>query len=131
MDFPLSVLDLSPLSAGSTGAQALRNSVDLARHVDGLGYTRYWVSEHHNLPSVMSSSPEVLLGHLADVSTRMRVGSGGIMLPNHAPLRIVEAFRTLEALHPGPDRPRPGTRAGFGQPRRARPAPHARARRRR
>ena len=101
MAFPLSVLDLSPLSAGSTGAQALRNSVDLARHVDGLGYTRYWVSEHHNLPSVMSSSPEVLLGHLADASTRMRVGSGGIMLPNHAPLRIVEAFRTLEALHPG------------------------------
>ena len=101
MAFPLSVLDLSPLSAGSTGAQALRNSVDLARHVDGLGYTRYWVSEHHNLPSVMSSSPEVLLGHLAAASTRMRVGSGGIMLPNHAPLRIVEAFRTLEALHPG------------------------------
>ena len=101
MSFPLSVLDLSPLSAGSTGAQALRNSVDLARHVDGLGFTRYWVSEHHNLPSVMSSSPEVLLGHLADVSTRMRVGSGGIMLPNHAPLRIAEAFRTLEALHPG------------------------------
>ncbi len=101
MTFPFSVLDLSPLSAGSTGAQALRNSVDLARHVDGLGYTRYWVSEHHNLPSVMSSSPEVLLGHLANVSTRLRVGSGGIMLPNHAPLRIVEAFRTLEALHPG------------------------------
>ena len=101
MAFPLSVLDLSPVSAGSTGAQALRNSVDLAHHVDDLGYTRYWVSEHHNLPSVMSSSPEVLIGHLASVSTRMRVGSGGIMLPNHAPLRIAEAFRTLEALHPG------------------------------
>ena len=101
MALPLSVLDLSPLSAGSTGAQALRNSVDLAGHVDGLGYTRYWVSEHHNLPSVMSSSPEVLIGHLAGASTRMRVGSGGIMLPNHAPLRIAEAFRTLAALHPG------------------------------
>ncbi len=101
MSLPLSVLDLSPLPAGSSGAQALRNSVDLARHADGLGFHRYWVSEHHNLPSVVSSSPEVLLGHLASVSQRMRVGSGGIMLPNHAPLRIAEAFRTLAALHPG------------------------------
>ncbi len=101
MSLPLSVLDLSPLSAGSSGAQALRNSVDLARHTDGLGFHRYWVSEHHNLPSVVSTSPEVLIGHLASVSRRMRVGSGGIMLPNHAPLRIAEAFRTLAALHPG------------------------------
>lgn len=101
MSLPLSVLDLSPLSAGSSGAQALRNSVDLARHTDGLGFHRYWVSEHHNLPSVVSSSPEVLIGHLASASRRMRVGSGGIMLPNHAPLRIAEAFRVLEALHPG------------------------------
>ncbi len=101
MSLLLSVLDLSPLSAGSSGAQALRNSVDLARHVDGLGFHRYWVSEHHNLPSVVSSSPEVLIGHLAQASRRMRVGSGGIMLPNHAPLRIAEAFRVLEALHPG------------------------------
>ena len=101
MAFPLSVLDLAPLSSGSTGAQALQNSLDLARHVDGLGYHRYWVSEHHNLPSVVSTSPEVLIGHLASVSQRMRVGSGGIMLPNHAPLRIAEAFRTLAALHPG------------------------------
>ena len=101
MNLPLSVLDLSPLSAGSTGAQALRNSVDLARHVDGLGFHRYWVSEHHNLPSVVSSSPEVLIGHLAAASKNLRVGSGGIMLPNHAPLRIAEAFRVLAALHPG------------------------------
>ncbi len=101
MSLPLSVLDLSPLSAGSSGAQALRNSVDLARHADGLGFHRYWVSEHHNLPSVVSTSPEVLIGHLANASRRMRVGSGGIMLPNHAPLRIAEAFRVLEALHPG------------------------------
>ena len=101
MAFPLSVLDLAPLSAVSTGTQALQNSLDLARHVDGLGYGRYWVSEHHNLPSVVSTSPEVLIGHLASVSRRMRVGSGGIMLPNHAPLRIAEAFRTLAALHPG------------------------------
>ncbi len=101
MSFSLSVLDLSPLSSGSTGRQALGNSLDLARHVDGLGYTRYWVSEHHNLPSVVSTAPEVLIGHLASVTTHLRVGSGGIMLPNHAPLRIAEAFRTLEALHPG------------------------------
>ena len=101
MSFPLSVLDLSPLSAGSTGTRALQNSLDLARHADGLGFHRYWVSEHHNLPSVVSTSPEVLIGHLAHVSERMRVGSGGIMLPNHSPLRIAEAFRTLAALHPG------------------------------
>lgn len=102
MPLPLSVLDLSPLAAGSTGAQALRNSLDLARLADRLGYTRYWVSEHHNLPSVVSTAPEVLIGQLADVtSPRLRVGSGGIMLPNHAPLRIAEAFRVLAALHPG------------------------------
>ncbi len=100
MSFPLSVLDLSPLSSGSTGRQALLNSLDLARHVDGLGYGRYWVSEHHNLPSVVSTSPEVLIGHLANVTAHLRIGSGGIMLPNHSPLRIAEAFRTLEALHP-------------------------------
>ena len=98
---PLSVLDLSPLSSGSTGRQALQNSLDLARHTDGLGFHRYWVSEHHNLPSVVSTSPEVMIGHLANVTERIRVGSGGIMLPNHAPLRIAEAFRTLEAFHPG------------------------------
>ena len=101
MSLALSVLDLCPLPAGSSGAQALRNSVDLAAHVDGLGFHRYWVSEHHNLPSVVSTSPEVLIGHLAAASRHIRVGSGGIMLPNHAPLRIVEAFRVLEALHPG------------------------------
>ena len=130
MSLPLSVLDLSPLSAGSSGAQAIRNSVDLARHADGLGFHRYWVSEHHNLPSVVSSSPEVLIGHLAGASQRMRVGSGGIMLPNHAPLRIAEAFRVLEALHPGPHRPRPGPRAGLRRPRAWRCAGDARERRR-
>ena len=101
MNLPLSVLDLSPVSAGSSGAQALRNSLDLARHTDALGFHRYWVSEHHNLPSVVSSAPEVLIGHLASVTRHMRIGSGGIMLPNHAPLRIAEAFRVLAALHPG------------------------------
>ncbi len=101
MSFPLSVLDLSPLSAGSSGAQALRRSLDLAAHADWLGFQRYGGSEHHNLPTVVSPSPEVPIAHLASVSKNIRVGSGGIMLPNHAPLRIVEAFRVLEALHPG------------------------------
>ncbi|MBV9657166.1 MAG: LLM class flavin-dependent oxidoreductase [Verrucomicrobia bacterium] len=98
---PLSVLDLSPLAAGSTGAQALRNTLDLARLVDGLGYRRYWLAEHHNLPSLVSTAPEVLIGHVASVTTQMRVGSGGIMLPNHAPLHVAETFRVLAALHPG------------------------------
>lgn len=101
MPFALSVLDLSPLSAGSTGAQALRNTLDLARLVDGLGFHRLWLAEHHNLPSLVSSAPEVLIGHVADATARIRVGSGGIMLPNHAPLHVAEAFRVLEALHPG------------------------------
>jgi luciferase family oxidoreductase group 1 len=97
----LSVLDLSPVLAGSTGSQALHATIDLARRVDGLGYSRYWLAEHHNLPPVASSAPEVLIGHVASVTSAMRVGAGGIMLPNHAPLRVAETFRVLEALHPG------------------------------
>src|SRR5689334_2423695 len=99
--FPLSVLDLSPVAAGSTGAQALRNSLDLARHCDALGYTRYWCAEHHNLPSVASSAPEIMIGQIAAVTTHIRVGSGGVMLPNHAPLMVAERFKVLEALFPG------------------------------
>jgi luciferase family oxidoreductase group 1 len=98
---PLSVLDLAPIASGSTPSQALRNTVELARLAERLGYTRLWFAEHHSLPSVASSSPEVLIGHVASATQRIRVGSGGIMLPNHAPLRIAEAFHTLEALHPG------------------------------
>lgn len=98
---PLSVLDLSPVGSGSSSPQALRNTLDLARLVDGLGYTRYWLAEHHNIPSVASSAPEVLIGHVASETARIRVGSGGIMLPNHSPLKVVETFRVLEALHPG------------------------------
>ena len=98
---PLSILDLSPVSAGSSGAVALRNSLDLARLADGLGFTRYWVAEHHNLPSIASSAPDIMIGQIAAATTRMRVGSGGVMLPNHAPLVVAERFKVLEALFPG------------------------------
>ncbi len=99
--FPLSVLDLSPVSAGSTGAQALRNTLDLGRLADRLGFTRYWVAEHHNLPSIASSAPEIMIGQVAAVTEHIRVGSGGVMLPNWAPLVVAERFRVLEALYPG------------------------------
>src|SRR6201747_2180657 len=98
---PLSVLDLSPVSAGSTGAQALRNSLDLAQLADKLGYVRYWVAEHHSMPAIASSAPDIMIGQIAAVTTRMRVGSGGVMLPNHAPLTVAERFKVLEALFPG------------------------------
>jgi luciferase family oxidoreductase group 1 len=98
---PLSILDLSPIATGSTGAQALRNSLDLARLADRLGYTRYWVAEHHNLPAIASSAPDIMIGQIAAITTHMRVGSGGVMLPNHAPLMVAERFKVLEALYPG------------------------------
>src|SRR5262245_16149536 len=98
---PLSVLDLSPVAAGSSGAMALRNSIDLARLADQLGYTRYWVAEHHNLPSIASSAPEIMIGQIAAATERLRVGSGGVMLANHAPLMVAERFKVLEALFPG------------------------------
>jgi luciferase family oxidoreductase group 1 len=97
----LSVLDLSPVPSGFSAAQALHNTLDLAQHTDQLGYMRYWLSEHHNTSLLASSSPEILIGHVASVTQNMRIGSGGIMLPNHAPLKVAEMFRTLEALHPG------------------------------
>ena len=98
---PLSVLDLSPVSAGSSAAQALHNTLDLARLADRLGFTRYWVAEHHNLPAIASSAPDIMIGQIAAVTERMRVGSGGVMLPNHAPLMVAERFKVLEALYPG------------------------------
>jgi luciferase family oxidoreductase group 1 len=98
---PLSVLDLAPVAEGATPGDALANSLDLARRVEMLGYHRYWVAEHHNMPGIASSAPAVLIAHLAAGTTRLRVGSGGVMLPNHAPLVIAEQFGTLEALHPG------------------------------
>ena len=98
---PLSILDLSPVAAGSSGAAALRNSLDLARLADTLGCTRYWVAEHHNLPSIASSAPDIMIGQIAAATARIRVGSGGVMLPNHAPLMVAERFKVLEALFPG------------------------------
>jgi luciferase family oxidoreductase group 1 len=98
---PLSILDLSPVSAGSSGTQALRNSLDLARHADSLGFARYWVAEHHNLPAIASSAPDIMIGQIAAITKNMRIGSGGVMLPNHAPLMVAERFKVLEALFPG------------------------------
>jgi luciferase family oxidoreductase group 1 len=97
----LSVLDLSPVAEGTTGAQALHNSLDLARHCDALGFTRYWCAEHHNLPSIASSAPDIMIGQIAAITRHMRIGSGGVMLPNHAPLMVAERFKVLEALFPG------------------------------
>ena len=101
MAVALSILDLSPVGSGSTSGQALHNSIELARLADRLGYTRYWLAEHHNIPSIAISVPEIMIGIVARETSRIRVGSGGIMLPNHAPLHVAEAFRTLEALYPG------------------------------
>src|SRR6476469_2488097 len=98
---PLSILDLSPVSAGSTAAQALHNSLDLARLADSRGFKRYWVAEHHNLPAIASSAPEIMIGQIASITRTMRIGSGGVMLPNHAPLMVAERFKVLEALYPG------------------------------
>jgi luciferase family oxidoreductase group 1 len=98
---PLSVLDLVPVRAGSTAGESLRESVVLATAAEELGYARYWFAEHHSMPSIGSSAPEVLIAHVAAATRTIRVGSGGVMLPNHAPLRVAEAFHTLEALHPG------------------------------
>ena len=98
---PLSVLDLCPVPAGQSTGEALRRSVDLARHAERLGCTRYWVAEHHNLPGIASSAPAVLAGQLAAATSAIRVGSGGVLLPNHPPLTVAEQFGTLEALHPG------------------------------
>jgi luciferase family oxidoreductase group 1 len=100
-DVPLSVLDLAPLAEGATATEALRNTTELAKRVEELGYRRFWVAEHHNMPSIASSSPAVLIAHLAAATSTIRVGSGGVMLPNHAPLVVAEQFGTLEALHPG------------------------------
>lgn len=97
----LSVLDLSPVVAGGSGAQSLRNTLDLAEHADRLGYCRYWVAEHHNLSNIASSAPDIMIGQIAARTRRLRVGSGGVMLPNHAPLTVAERFKVLEALFPG------------------------------
>jgi luciferase family oxidoreductase group 1 len=98
---PLSALDLSPVTTATPGSAALRNSIDLAQLADRLGYTRYWLAEHHNLASIASSAPEIMIGQIAAATARIRVGSGGVMLVNHAPLMVAERFKVLEALFPG------------------------------
>ncbi len=98
---PLSILDLAPVAEGSDAGQALRNSRDLARHAEALGYKRYWMAEHHNMPGIASAATAVALAHVAAGTDRIRIGAGGVMLPNHAPLLIAEQFGTLAALHPG------------------------------
>jgi luciferase family oxidoreductase group 1 len=97
---PLSVLDLAPIAAGQTAADALAGTTAVARRADALGFKRFWVAEHHNIPSVASTAPETLVAHLAARTGRIRVGSGGVMLPNHSPLAVAERFGMLEALHP-------------------------------
>ncbi len=98
---PLSILDLSPITEGSDAAQSFRNSLDLARHGERWGYRRYWLAEHHGLPGIASAATAVLIGHVAAGTSTIRVGAGGIMLPNHSPLVIAEQFGTLESLFPG------------------------------
>jgi luciferase family oxidoreductase group 1 len=101
IDVPLSVLELAPLARDASATDALRATTTLAKRVEELGYQRIWVAEHHNMPSIASSAPAVLIAHLAASTSTIRVGSGGVMLPNHAPLVVAEQFGTLEALHPG------------------------------
>ena len=98
---PFSVLDLAPIVEGSTAAEALGNSLDLARHVEQLGYRRFWLAEHHNAVGIASAATAVVIAHVAAGTSTIRVGAGGIMLPNHAPIVIAEQFGTLESLHPG------------------------------
>ena len=101
MPFPLSVLDQSPISEGSIGGDALRNSIDLAQHVEALGYERYWIAEHHGTPMLASAAPEILIAAVAAATSRIKVGSGGVMLPHYSPLKVAEVFSMLAALHPG------------------------------
>jgi luciferase family oxidoreductase group 1 len=100
-DIPFSVLDLSPIVVGGTPSDSFRNTLELARHAEQLGYNRFWLAEHHNMPFIASSATSVVIGHVAAGTSKIRVGSGGIMLPNHAPLVIAEQFGTLESLFPG------------------------------
>jgi luciferase family oxidoreductase group 1 len=98
---PLSVLDLAPVPTGTSVGEALRSTIALAQRVEQLGFVRFWVAEHHNMPGIASSSPAVLIGHIAEATSTLRVGSGGVMLPNHSSLVVAEQFGMLDALHPG------------------------------
>ena len=104
------ILDLAPIVEGETVAGALRNSLDLAQHAESWGYHRFWLAEHHNAAGIASAATAVVIAHIAGGTSTIRVGAGGIMLPNDAPLVIAEQFGTLAALHPGSDRPRPRPR---------------------
>src|SRR4051795_6382204 len=97
----IGVLDQSPIPEGSTAGQALRNSLELAQLADGLGYHRYWVAEHHGTPGLACASPEVMIGLIARETSRLRVGSGGVMLPHYSPLKVAETFGMLSGLFPG------------------------------
>ena len=101
MALPLSALDLVPLVTGGTSAASLRASGELAKALDRSGYTRLWYAEHHNMPGIATTTPEILIAHVGPLTTRIRLGAGGVMLPNHAPLKVAESYRLLEALHPG------------------------------
>jgi len=100
-NIPLSVLDLAPVNEGSHPGQSFKNSVDLAQHVEKWGFHRYWLAEHHNMPGIASSATSLIIGHIAGATEKMRIGSGGVMLPNHATLVVAEQFGTLESLYPG------------------------------
>ncbi len=99
-DVPFSVLDLPPINVGSTASEAFRNSLSLAQHAERLGYKRYWLAEHHNMTGIASAATSVVIGHIAGGTSSIRVGAGGIMLPNHAPMVIAEQFGTLESMYP-------------------------------
>lgn len=101
MKIDLSVLDLCPVLSGSHAGESFKHSVSLAQYTETLGYKRFWLAEHHNMPGIASSAPEVLIAHIASATNKIRIGSGGIMLPNHATLHVAEVFRTLESLYPG------------------------------
>ena len=98
---PFSILDLSPITEGSDAAQSFRNSLSLAQHGEKLGYTRYWLAEHHGMPGIASAATAVLLSYIGAGTTSIRIGAGGVMLPNHSPLVIAEQFGTLASLYPG------------------------------
>src|SRR6202000_43372 len=98
---PFSILDLAPITEGSHATEAFARSLDLARRAERLGYQRYWLAEHHNMPGIASAATSVLIGHVAGGTSTIRVGAGGIMLPNHAPLQVAEQFGTLASLYPG------------------------------
>ena len=113
----LSIIDQSPVSEGSTPADALHNTIELAKLADRLGYERYWIAEHHGMVTLASPAPEILIARVAAETSHIRVGSGGVMLPHYSPMKVAETFRMLHALSPGPHRPRRRARAGRNRPR--------------